>query len=158
MKEFLKRHIGTLLLLLIAVTISVGAVWAKYAQSVTVTDRLSLTVTAAESTENDTEPVTPDPDKQGDDAALPDASEGADTPNSESGSSGGNTAGDTAGSQTDDSQPGGTGQGTAGDQTTGDSGTPATGGSDNADSAKTTPTTPSADPTDDDVPETALAA
>lgn len=158
MKEFLKRHIGTLLLLLIAVTISVGAVWAKYTQSVTVTDSLRLTVTAAESTENGTEPVTPDPDKQGDNAALPDASEGANTPNSESGSSGGNTAGDTTGNQTGDSQPGGTDQGAEGDPTTGDSGTPSLGVSDNADSAKTTPTTPSADPTDDDVPETALAA
>lgn len=44
MKEFLKRHLGALLVLLIIVSIPIGAAWAKYAQNVTVTNDLNLII------------------------------------------------------------------------------------------------------------------
>ena len=47
MKGFFNKHLGALLALLIVLTIPVGMVWAKYAQTLTVTDSLSLTVKAA---------------------------------------------------------------------------------------------------------------
>ena len=46
-KGFFNKHLGALLALLIVLTIPVGMVWAKYAQNLTVTSKLSLTVTAA---------------------------------------------------------------------------------------------------------------
>ena len=46
-KGFFNKHLGALLALLIVLTIPVGMVWAKYALNLTVTDKLSLTVTAA---------------------------------------------------------------------------------------------------------------
>ena len=44
-RQFLKKHTVALLLLAVALTLSTGTLWAKYAQNVTVTKGLNLTVT-----------------------------------------------------------------------------------------------------------------
>ena len=44
-RQFLKKHTVALLLLAVALTLSTGTLWAKYAQNVTVTNGLNLTVT-----------------------------------------------------------------------------------------------------------------
>lgn len=44
-RQFLKKHTAALLLLAVALTLSTGTLWAKYAQNVTVTKGLNLTVT-----------------------------------------------------------------------------------------------------------------